>query len=175
MFIFFQYTLLNEQLILRRKICARKKSYNFFKIQLFKESIVTQIEVTWRINYKIFLPPEDVWSANVERCWCTVRRSPKLSYATLWSRDHKRFLCQIENIILPVLQGLWPPNLAGVMTWGDRKPPLESHGHLTVHCCKVTWKIFNVRSLLQGTWSPTWEAGDWRWRGSTHKTTWPLN
>ena len=46
MFIFFQYTLLNEQLILRRKICARKKSNNFFKIQLFKKSIVTQIEVT---------------------------------------------------------------------------------------------------------------------------------
>ena len=96
MFIFFQYTL-NEQLILRRKICARKKSCNFFKMQLFKKSIVTQTEAMWRIKYKIFLSPEEIWSANVAGCWRTVRRSPKLNYVTLWSRDHKRSSVKLKT------------------------------------------------------------------------------
>ena len=99
MFIFFQYTL-NEQLMLRRKIRTRKKSCNFLKMQLFIRKgtqEVTQTEAKWRSKNKIFLSPEDVWSANVVGCWRVVRQNPKLSYVTLWSRDHKKSRIKLKT------------------------------------------------------------------------------
>ena len=104
MFIFFQYTL-NEQLILRRKIRARKKLYIFFKMQLFISKGTREID------------------CHSDRGHLTKPKNKLCDSLITWSQEVR---CQIESIS-PVLQGLWPPNLAGYdLLWQE-----TTHG--------VTW------------------------------------
>ena len=134
MFIFFRYTL-TEQLNLRSKIRARKKSCNFLKMKLFISKgtqEVIQTEAMWRSKNKIFLSPEDVWSANVVWCWRVVRQNTKLSYVTFWSRDHKKSRIKLKT----KYQGLWPPNLEG---WWLMMAGSHSWSHMTLWHMALLW------------------------------------
>ena len=78
----------------------------------------------------------------------------------------------IKNIISPLSQGLWTPNLT---RWWLRMtgPHPQSHGaHRTRG--HVTNEKRYISTLKRSMFSKTWH-GDSRWGGSTQKITWLLD
>ena len=65
-------------------------------------------------------------------------------FVRLWSRDHKSrvtclFFCKA-----------YTTRLGRVVTYGDRKPPMESYDSLTTQSCEVAWNV--ISPLRQGLW-----------------------
>ena len=69
-------------------------------------------KVTWQTKNRIFLPSEDFWPSNFAGCWHMVGEAHNevaRSQEATWPQE---VMCQIENLISPLLQGLyhhtWP-------------------------------------------------------------------
>ena len=74
---------------------------------------------------------------------------------------------QIENVLFPLSQGLWTPNLG----WGDLTYEVMWNIDYV-----VMWQTKNVVSPLpQGLWTPNLAGWCLRWGDPTHNVTWHFN
>ena len=87
-----------SELMTYDEVNAPTKSHVLLTISLHK--------VTWQTKNDIFLTPEDLWPPNLAGCWHMGSHSPWWSCTNLitWSQE---VTCQIENLISPLLQGLY--------------------------------------------------------------------
>ena len=85
-----------------------------------------------------------------------------------------QFTIWYEKSVQKVIWNRYANNV--ILSQSERHPPMMPSHPLATWSREVMWQITDkISPLLQGPWSPSVAAGNWGWRGSIHKITWPLN